>query len=158
MENRSALTRTRMEAKHRVNRHLVVSVTVLRGVQFVTDERSTADHLADGEDAVSLDSVDANLFPIALCEQLGPEGSVGGLGPDLTVCRDNGIDRSGRGECFGDVDLFGDRPCDREVVLEGFRVAWSKKRGTREGEGLEGWSRNVSICCSVVGGGGRSCS
>ena len=99
-------------------------VSMLGGVELVANERSAADHLADGEDAVSLDGVNADLLPVTLGEQLGPEGLVGGLCVDLTVCGEDGVERGGRGERFGDVDLLGNGRGDREVVLDGFRVAY----------------------------------
>ena len=102
---------------------MVSEVSVLGSVELVTDERSAANHLADGEDTVSLDGVDADLLPVTLGEKLGPVGLVGGLGPDLTVCRSDGVERGGRSETFSDVDLLGDGACDRKVVLDGLRVA-----------------------------------
>lgn len=96
---------------------------MLGSVELVADQRPTADHLADGEDAVRLDGVDADALPVALGEQLGPEGLVGGVGPELTVSRGDRVERGGRGEGFGDVDLLGDGAGDREVVLDGFGVA-----------------------------------
>lgn len=102
---------------------LVVSVAMLGSVELVTDERSAADHLTDGEDTVSLDGVDADLLPVTLGKELGPVGLVGGLGPDLAVCGGDGVKGSGRSETFGDVDLLSDVGGNREVVLDGFRVA-----------------------------------
>ncbi len=104
--------------------HLVVTVVaVLGSIKLVTDQAPTTDHLADSEDAVSLDSVDADLLPVTFGEEVSPVGLVGDLGVDLTVCRGDAVKRGGRGEAFGDVDLLCDGACDRKVVLDGLRVA-----------------------------------
>lgn len=73
-------------------------VGVVGGVDFVADERSATDHFADGEDAVGLDGVDGEFFPVAIGEELGPVGFVGGLGPELAVGRGDGVERGGRCE------------------------------------------------------------
>lgn len=101
----------------------MVGVTVLGSVELVSDERSAADHLANGEDSVGLDGVDADFLPVALGEELGPVRLVGDLGPDVAVCRGDRVERGGGSEAFGDVDLLGDVTGYREVVLDGFRVA-----------------------------------
>lgn len=98
-------------------------VSMLGGVELVANERSAADHLADGEDAVSLDGVDADTLPVALCEELRPVRLVRGFRPDLTVSRGDRVERGGRSERFSDVHLLGDRACYREVVLDRLRVA-----------------------------------
>lgn len=102
---------------------MVTVVSVLGSVELVADERSAADHLADSEDTVSLDGVDSDTLPVALGEELSPVSLVGGFGPDLTVCRDDGVDGSGWGETFSNVDLLGDVGGDGEVVLDGLGVA-----------------------------------
>lgn len=97
-------------------------LVVLGTVELVTDERPPSDHLADGEDAVSLNGIDSDLLPLALGQELGPERLVGGLGVDLTICGEDGVERGGRGEGLGNVDLLGDGRGDGEVVLDGLGV------------------------------------
>lgn len=76
----------------RTKGNLVVTVSVLGSVDLVTDERSAADHLADSENTVSLDSVDADMLPVALGKELSPVSLIGGFGPDLTVCREDCVE------------------------------------------------------------------
>lgn len=101
----------------------MVTVSVLGSVDLVTDERSAADHLADSENTISLDSVDADTLPVALGKELSPVSLIGGFGPDLTVCREDCVERGRWGETFSNVDLLGDVGGDGKVVLNRFGVA-----------------------------------
>lgn len=131
-----------------LNANLVVSV--VGGVEFVTDEGSATDHLTDGEDAVSLHRVDADLFPGTLCEELGPVSFVGDLGVDVTVCGGDRVYAGGGSEGFGDVHLFGDVGGDLEVVLDRLGVTAEETFDALEC----GTTELLSLLGDVVDGGG----
>lgn len=51
---------------------LVVCMSANTVFELVADQRSATDHLANGEDAVRLESVDAELSPVTLGQDLCP--------------------------------------------------------------------------------------
>lgn len=77
---------------------------------------TTTHHLANSEDTPSLDSVNANLLPLAAFDKTGPVSWVTSACPHGPVGRADDVHGGGRCEALSNVHLFQKRACDLEVV------------------------------------------